>query len=150
MQFAFHQHEHVDVGGRYFATAYRKGAMIMRMNPDDVLTLERAGWEALSSGPEHAQAFYGTTLAREPQMLLPGGMWLVGRRSILQTMRGVPWQSFEIEEPKVVQLSATSCMITYRVAAVRERTEPYRALICSTYVVEDGDWKMVLHQQTPA
>lgn len=115
----------------------------------DVADLERRGWEALATGPREARSFYDAVLAEDAQMLFPGGMRLVGKGRVLETMGGRPWASFEISELQVLDLSGTAKTVTYEVVAQREGEDPYRALICSTYVLRSGEWRLVVHQHTP-
>lgn len=117
---------------------------------EDPLTLEDVGWEALSSSAERAKEFYGTVLADDAQMLFPGEMRLIGKSNILEMMGGPPWDSYIISEKQLVELSDTSKAVTYKVVAEREGTGEYRALVCSTYALREGVWKLVIHQQTPA
>lgn len=116
----------------------------------DLVDCEHQGWNALSSGPEQAKDFYGSVLAEDAQMLFPGEMRLVGKYHILEMMGGPPWQSFEISEAQQVALSDTAQAVAYKVVAQREGSDPYRALISSTYAFRDGTWQLVIHQQTPA
>lgn len=115
----------------------------------DVADLEHRGWEALSTGSGEARSFYDAILADDAQMLFPGGMRLVGKGRILETMGSPPWASFEISELRVLTLSETAQAVTYRVVAQREGADPYRALICSTYAFRAGEWRLVVHQHTP-
>lgn len=115
----------------------------------NLVELERQGWEALSSDPDKARAFYGSVLADDAYMLFPGEIRLVGKAQILATMGGPAWQSFEISETQTVALSDTVQAVTYKVIAQREVASPYRALICSTYVLRSSSWQLVVHQHTP-
>lgn len=115
----------------------------------DLLVLETRGWEALSSSPEAARAHYDAILAEEPEMLLPGGLRLTDREQILAAMSGAPWAWFEISDARSIRLSDASQALAYRATAQRNDAEPYRALICSTYALQNGQWKLVIHQQTP-
>lgn len=116
----------------------------------DLIDFEHRGWEALSSSPEQAKAFYSSVLADDAQMLFPGEMRLVGKQQILEMMGGSPWQSFQISEPRQTALSDTGQVVTYKVFAQRAGADPYRALISSVYALRGGSWQLVLHQQTPA
>jgi hypothetical protein len=40
-------------------------------------------------------------------------------------------------------------VLVYSVVAQREGLEPYSAVVSSTYVRRDGEWKLAFHQQTP-
>jgi hypothetical protein len=116
---------------------------------DELLELERKGWEALSSEGDAGKRFYASVLRDDAVMLFPGGMRIVGREPILQSLGSQPWQSFRIEDAQTVVLGTDVATLVYRVAAQRKGDRPYVALISSTYV-RDGEWKMVVHQQTPA
>ena len=114
----------------------------------DLLDLERAAWDALSTDGAAATAFYDDVLADDVLMLLPGGMVIDDRSTVVDSMRGAAWQSYELSDERVVPLGADSAIVGYRATATRN-DEPYTALFNSTYVRQDGDWKLVLHQQTP-
>jgi hypothetical protein len=81
-------------------------------------------------------------------MLFPGGVRIVGRESILQSLGAQPWSSFQIEDPQAVLLTSNVVALVYKAIAQRQGSEPYVALISTTYV-RNPDWKLVLHQQTP-
>ncbi len=68
------------------------------MARDELIALERDGWEALSSSGEAARAFYERVLDRTVVMLLPGGMVLDDRATIVNSMGGQPWSSFELKD----------------------------------------------------
>lgn len=40
-------------------------------------------------------------------------------------------------------------MLIYKVTAQRAGEEQYSAVISSTFVRQDGTWKLAFHQQTP-
>jgi hypothetical protein len=114
----------------------------------DLLRLERAGWEALSTSGEAAAAFYSDVLATQVLMVLPGGMVLDDRDEVIDSMSGAPWESFELSEERVHELAGNCAVIVYRASARRGDRE-YHAVFNSTYVFEDGAWRLALHQQTP-
>ena len=115
---------------------------------DELIELERRGWEALAAGAQEATRFYGDVLDREVAMLFPGGMALTDREQILQSMGGAPWASFALEDPRVLWLTPDCGAVVYGVVAVREGVT-YSALVSSIYARRDGDWKLAFHQQTP-
>jgi hypothetical protein len=116
---------------------------------DQLIDLEHAAWEALSTDGETAADFYAENLAQDILMLLPGGMVIDDREAVIDSMRGAPWSSFEISEERILPLSQASAVVSYRATAVREDSDDYTALFNSTYVLEDGAWRLALHQQTP-
>jgi hypothetical protein len=114
----------------------------------DLIDLEEQGWQALSSGGEASKNFYSSVLRDDSVMLFPGGMLIDGKEKILKSLVAQPWKSFQIEEPRVISLSESAGVLVYRVTAQREGGDTYVALINSTYVLSNGTWKLVLHQQT--
>ena len=115
---------------------------------DDLLHLERAAWEALSSNGDAAAAFYADVLAGDVLMLLPGGLVIDDRSQVIESMRGAPWTSFELMDERVLDLTADSAVVAYRATARRD-DDQYTALFNSTYVRERGSWRLTVHQQTP-
>ena len=116
----------------------------------ELVALEEQGWKALSSEPGDGQAFYRSTLRDDAIMLFPGGMKLVGKEAILSAIASQPWESYEMSEVEAIALSKESGVVVYSVTARRADMEPYVALISSTYALTKGEWKLVIHQQTPS
>jgi len=48
----------------------------------------------------------------------------------------------------VIDLTPNSAVVAYRASASRDGVD-YHALFNSTYVRQDGSWKLRVHQQTP-
>ena len=115
----------------------------------ELIELEERGWRALSSGGNAATEYYDALLAADAVMIFPGGMMVRGKNQILDTMGGQPWQWFELQDQQVVTLSADTYAVIYKAAAQRSGSEVYRALISSIYVLTEGQWELVLHQQSP-
>lgn len=115
---------------------------------EELIELERAGWEALSTGGAKAASHYAEVLAPEVLFLLPGGTVLDDRGTVIHSMSGAPWSSHDLFDERVVELSKDCAMVAYRARAVRDDVE-YSALISSTYVRRELDWKLAVHQQTP-
>ena len=57
--------------------------------------------------------------------------------------------SFDLVDPQVVELSADSGIVVYRVNAQRTGEEPW-VIVSSTFVRGDGRWLLAFHQQSPA
>lgn len=115
----------------------------------ELLALERAGWDALSTSGAAATAFYDWVLAAEVLMLLPGGMVLDDRATVVASMGGGdPWTGYELHDERVVQLGPDAAIVAYRATAHR-RDDAYDALFASTYARHDGTWQLAAHQQTP-
>jgi hypothetical protein len=114
-----------------------------------IVEFEQQGWRALSAPGDTAKEFYAGLLADDAIMIFPGGLLIEGKERILQSMTAQPWTSFRIEEPQVISLSESVSVLAYRVTAQREGRDAYKALVSSTYVVLEGNWKLAVHQQTP-
>ncbi len=60
------------------------------------------------------------------------------------------WDSFEIEGATVLPVGEAGALLTYRYGGSRGGEETYAAEMTSVYERDpDGEWKLVLHQQTP-
>jgi hypothetical protein len=114
----------------------------------DLVELERSAWQALASSGEDAAAFYERVLADRVLMLLPGGLVIDDRAQVVDSMRGAPWDEFELSDERVVPLGDDGAVVAYR-ARARRGDSAYEALFASTYVREGDAWRLALHQQTP-
>ncbi len=115
----------------------------------DLIQLEREGWRALASPGNAARDFYGSLLAEDAVMLFPGGLRIEGKENILASFAAQPWQSFHMEDISVLTPSERTGIVIYKVAAQRQDSPPYSALVSSTYAFRDGGWLLIFHQQTP-
>ena len=115
----------------------------------ELIELETQGWQALSTEGDAGKKFYASVLREDAVMLFPGGMRISGREQVLQSLGTQPWESFRIDDVVAIPLTATAATLVYTARAVRKGSEPYVALVSSTYVYE-GRWQLVVHQQTPA
>lgn len=113
-----------------------------------LIDLERSAWDALTTSGEAAGAFYDAVLADEVLMLLPGALVIDDRQTVIDSMKGSPWDSVELSHERVTELTDSCAVVSYEASATRNGTE-YQALFNSTYVRDDGEWKLALHQQTP-
>jgi hypothetical protein len=129
----------------YWPKGQRGGGMVH----DELIDLERRGWEALSASPDEATAFYDRVLDAEVAMLLPGGMVIDDRASALAAMGGQPWASYALADERVLALGDDAGVVLYAVVAERSGAPAYSALVSSTYVRRDGGWRLAAHQQTP-
>ena len=118
-------------------------------DPDDVLELERAGWEALSTGGRAPADFYGEVLDDDDLVFVfPGGLVLDDRAAIIESMSGPPWDEYTLSDERIVRLGADAAMVVYR-AEARRGDLRYEARCTSTYTRSDGRWRLRVHQQTP-
>jgi len=115
---------------------------------NELFQLERQGWQALSTAGDAGRNFYADLPHDDAVMLFPGGLRIEGRERILESLGMQPWRTFELTDLRSIPLSPEVTTLIYRVTAQREGSEPYSALVSSTYV-RQRDWTLVVHQQTP-
>ena len=114
---------------------------------EELLALEREGWEALSGTA--GAAYYQEHMADDGVMVFGGGI-LMSKADVLASIaRVAPWTRFRIEAPRASALGADSGALTYRAVAQRAGQPEFRALISSVYVRRNGRWLLALHQQSP-
>jgi hypothetical protein len=121
----------------------------MTLPDDELLQLEQDGWQALATSGEDAAAFYGRILAPRILALLPGGVVIDDRETMISAMRGAPWDSYQIADARVVPLGSDAAVVAYRARARRGEDE-YEAWFASTYVRDGQGWRLAVHQQTPS
>lgn len=111
---------------------------------DELLAIERKLW---SSGA----APYREHLDDECLVAFTEMAGVSSREDIAASVEGGErWRELGIEMQGLVQPTTEVAILTYEATAVRgEDGERYRALVSSGYVMRDGAWKMVFHQQTP-
>ncbi|MGV8964972.1 MAG: DUF4440 domain-containing protein [Cellulomonas sp.] len=115
-------------------------------NLDLLVDVERQGWNALCAG--EAGPYYREHLTEDAQMAFSFGV-LAREEAIVAMESAPPWKTFEMQDPRVVALTPESGIVLYRVVASRAGEDPYVAMISSTFVRRDGEWKLAFHQQTP-
>ena len=111
-----------------------------------LIALEREGWEALVAG--RGADYYHQILAPQALMAFPFGV-LTREAAIEAIASSPPWESFEIIDPQVVELTVDSGTVVYRVSARRAGQGLFSAVVSSTFV-RAGRWKLAFHQQSPA
>ena len=119
------------------------------MTRHELADLEEQGWQALSSTGATAAAFYQRVLDDTVIMLLPGGMLLYDRPTIIASMSARPWSSYQLHDLRMLEPGPDTGIVAYEVTAEREGAPPYSALISSLYVRRAAGWKLAVHQQTP-
>lgn len=113
---------------------------------ESLLELEMQGWDALCSST--GGDFYGRVMTPEGLMLLVNGM-VLDRATITATLNEAPaWRSYTLTEEKLIPIGADAAALVYRAVAVRDGEEPFEALMASTYILERGDLRLALYQQT--
>lgn len=113
----------------------------------ELLTLERRAWAALTSGGD--TEFCERVLAEDMVLVLPG-MLLDRHAAVESWFKAMPWRVFELEDARVVPLAPGAAVLTYRATANRSvGVASYRAQCTSVYRRSFGRWQLVFQQQTP-
>lgn len=112
---------------------------------DELVALEEIFWKAAGGDRD----LYDANLASDAVHVFPG--WgVTDRKRVLGAVESAePWESHTIDDPQVVSLGADTAALVYTTSANRSGQPPYVAAITSVYRGQDGDWQLVLHQQTP-
>jgi hypothetical protein len=112
-------------------------------NESPLLQLERHFWRSAGES-----ALYGQHLAADALHVFPG--WgIVEREAVLAGVsEAEPWESFHIEDVRVVDLGDSAAALVYEARARRPGKDTYRAAVTSVYRRDERGWSLVLHQQT--
>ncbi|WP_029431703.1 nuclear transport factor 2 family protein [Blastococcus sp. URHD0036] len=115
---------------------------------EDLLGLERRGWDALCDGS--AADFYGQTMTPGGVMVLANGA-VMSRDEVVTALAGSPaWASYELADVMVVPVGTDGAAMVYTGRAWREAGgEPFVCAMTSTYVRTPDGWRLALYTQTP-
>ena len=128
------------------AVGLNQNEEVSEVTEEPFLELERRGWEALSS--DEGGAYYREHLADNALMAFPFGV-MTCDEAIEAIETSQPWSHFEISDPRVVSLTDDSAVLVYSVVAQREEEETFTAIASSTFVRQQGAWRLAFHQQSP-
>jgi hypothetical protein len=111
----------------------------------DPLTETLLGFErALATGGGDA---YRARLAEDAVVVVPG--YVLDRDATIAAMDAGPgWDEVDLAGASTRPLGEEGAVLTYTFTGRRGEYD-YRAVLSSAYAVRGGDWKLVLHQQTP-
>lgn len=119
------------------------------MNPsvDELLELERGGWDALctSSGSR----YYGTLMLPDAVMVLANGM-VMDRDTVVESLsQSPPWRTYEIGDVRLVAIDDDTAALVYVGTGYRDGDEPaFVGAMSSVYHRTDSGWRLALYQQT--
>ena len=114
---------------------------------DELVDLEHRGWQSLCDGS--GADFYGSLMTDDGLMLLAHGQAL-DRHQVVESLGSAPtWDSFEMTDERLVELSDGAAALTYTGRAERDGQPPFVGLMASVYTRRDGRWRLALYQQTP-
>lgn len=115
---------------------------------EELLELERAGWDSLCDGS--GSGFYGTVMTKDAVMVLANGV-VLDRGAVVEALREAPpWRTYELSEARVIDVGAAGRALSYTGTAYREAEEPaFVALMTSVYTRGEDGWRLAVYQQTP-
>jgi hypothetical protein len=116
---------------------------------DELLELERRFWEASSAADGD---FYRTQVTDDALYVFPGSTGVLNKDECAAVVEGndTPWEWFEIDQPRFVQLGEGVALLTYTSRSQRGGAEPFSMRVSTVYRGTDDGWKLVFHQQTMA
>lgn len=113
---------------------------------DHLLALEHDGWASLCDGT--GGTFYGSLMTPDALMVLTNGM-VLDRETVVASLNDAPtWDSYEIIDPKIVDLGEGAAALVYHARAQRGDIDPFVALMVSAYRIVTGEPRLAVYQQT--
>ena len=114
---------------------------------ETLLARERAFWDASSLGDGD---YYRTNVTEGGVFVFPPPTGAIDRDACAAIVDGneTPWQSYEIDDARLVPLATGAAVITYRATAQPEGGNRFAMLVSSVYVRRDEKWLLAFHQQT--
>ncbi len=112
---------------------------------ETLMALEEQFWEASSAANTNLIRSYLTENA-----LTVGVFGILNKETTVAVNEGQPPFSFWHidDEPQILQLTEDSAVVVYKTTARREGREQFTVIMSSTYVNQDGSWKLAFHHQT--
>ena len=122
--------------------------MLTEQRQDELVDLERQGWDSLCDGS--GADFYGRVMTSAGVMVMANGA-VLDRDAVVDALRQSPrWASYEIEDARVVPVTDDVATLVYRGTGHRDGAgDPFVGLMTSTYVRDGDTWRLALYQQTP-
>ncbi|MFI6218546.1 nuclear transport factor 2 family protein [Nocardia brasiliensis] len=113
----------------------------------ELLDIEGQGWDSLCDGT--GAEFYGSLMTGDAIMVLANGTILDRDGVIAALQESPPWRTYEICQPRVIDVGVHSKILVYTGVAYRDGAEPaFTGLMSSVYLRVGGEWKLALYQQT--
>lgn len=115
----------------------------------ELLELERAFWEASSSGDGE---FYRTRAAPDALYVFPGPTGVLTNEECAGVVDGndTPWEWFRIADPRFLRIADAAWVLTYTSRAQHQGGRPFSMRVSTLYRRDEGEWKLAFHQQTMA
>ncbi|WP_217637040.1 nuclear transport factor 2 family protein [Geodermatophilus telluris] len=115
---------------------------------EELLALERAGWDALCAAT--GADFYGGVMADDGLMVLADGSVLDRPTVVAALGQSPPWHRYELTDVRVVAAGDGAAALVYTGRAWRDADgDPFTGAMTSLYVRVGGRWRLALYTQTP-
>lgn len=115
---------------------------------EELLRLERRGWDSLCAGT--GADFYGSLMTDDGVMVLAHGFALDRAAVVASLDDAPPWSGYEISDARLVGTGPGGAALCYTGTAHRDgAASVFRALMSSVYVRREDGWRLALYQQTP-
>lgn len=112
---------------------------------DELLLLERRGWESLCEGT--GAEFYGSLMTDDALMVLASGA-VMDRRAVVASLSDAPaWDEYAIDDVRTVEVSDGVACLVYTGTGRRGDTT-FVGVMSSTYVRAGNGWMLALYQQS--
>lgn len=114
---------------------------------DELLDIERAGWQALCEST--GDRFYDDLMTEDAVMVLANGA-VMDRSAVVAALgQAPPWRSFELSDPRVIPAGPDTAALVYIGTASRDGADgPFVGAMSSVYHRTASGWRLVLYQQT--
>lgn len=112
---------------------------------DDLLDLERAGWDSLCRGT--GAAFYGSIMTDDAVMVLANGMVMDRDQVAASLSEAPPWDAYDIDVIRTIPASDDVACLIY-VGTGHRGESTFVGVMSSTYVRHGARWKLALYHQT--
>lgn len=114
---------------------------------EELLGLEHRGWKSLCEGT--GADFYGQLMTPDAVMVLAHGV-VLDRDAVLASLNDAPpWDRYAISDERLIELTEHTAALVYTGRASRVGEAEFHALMSSVYRRHNGEWRLVLYQQTP-
>lgn len=114
---------------------------------EELLALERAGWDSLCDGS--GDKFYGDVMTADAVMVLANGT-IMDRDTVVAALGdSPPWARYELSDERAITIDADTAAVVYTGTGYRDGSDdPFVGAMSSVYHRTGDTWKLVLYQQT--
>ena len=111
---------------------------------DEILAIEKGFWTRVDD-----PRFFEENLADEGISVIEP-MGFIGKRQAVQMTADKPYQNVEMTDVVLHQVTPDCVILAYHGQGARDGDEgPHRSSIASTYVRQDGRWRLALTAHQP-